>query len=364
MDSSEIAENRCLPLEAWPAEDRAAWLSALEPAGFLEGDKIAPGWSDGGRQMALYAYGFWLTWLARTGQLDSGVSPASRVTLERVTTYLESMRPRLAPMTVQGRIGQLGKALRAIAPEGDWIWLLRASSRLRQSAEPVRLKRPRMQESDTLSALGFSLMQRAEAIDDHFAIARATFYRDGLMIALLAHRPLRMRTFAAITIDQHLVQRDSVWWLQFGPEETKTKQALEMPVPEALVPSLERYLAVHRPILVRGRPKPGAARPNTAALWIAKGGRMMGSSAISVQIRTHTQEAFGQSVNPHLFRDCAATSIAIQDPKHVRMIMPILGHATSATAERHYNQARTLEAVRRYQKQIARTRRAAATPAS
>jgi integrase len=49
------------------------------------------------------------------------------------------------------------------------------------------------------------------------------------------------------------------------------------------------------------------------------------------------------------FRDCAATSIAIEDPKHVRIASQILGHRSTATTERYYNQARAIDAARRYQ---------------
>ena len=260
-------------------------------------------------------------------------------------------------MTVQGRVGQLGRAMRALAPDADWSWLSRAADRMRAEAAPVREKRSRMQEVQALADLGIGLMRRAQASDEHFAIERAVLYRDGLIIALLAHRPLRIRTFAAITLGQHLTQRDKEWWLAFAAADTKTRQPIEMPFPDALVPHLELYIDQHRPVLLKGKPVPGQERRATAALWIAKGGRMMSSDAINVQVTTHTRTAFGQPVNPHLFRDCAATSIAIQDPERVRMIVPILGHSTIATSERHYNQARTLEASRRYQQAIGRTRR-------
>jgi hypothetical protein len=51
-------------------------------------------------------------------------------------------------------------------------------------------------------------------------------------------------------------------------------------------------------------------------------------------------------------RDCAATTIATEDPEHVMTITPLLGHTSLRTAERHYNHARCLEAGRRYQKRI------------
>jgi integrase len=49
-------------------------------------------------------------------------------------------------------------------------------------------------------------------------------------------------------------------------------------------------------------------------------------------------------MNPHLFRDAAATTLAIHDPQHVRIAAPLLGHRTFATTERYYQQATAMEA--------------------
>jgi integrase/recombinase XerD len=51
-----------------------------------------------------------------------------------------------------------------------------------------------------------------------------------------------------------------------------------------------------------------------------------------------------------LFRDCAATSVAIHDPAHIGIASPLLGHRTETTTERFYNQARSVEASRLMQK--------------
>ena len=79
---------------------------------------------------------------------------------------------------------------------------------------------------------------------------------------------------------------------------------------------------------------------------------------LQLQIVARTERAFGRSVNPHLFRDCAATSIAIHDPENIRMAATILGHRCFATTEKHYNMARTLDAGRRYMDVIAKRRQA------
>jgi integrase/recombinase XerD len=126
----------------------------------------------------------------------------------------------------------------------------------------------------------------------------------------------------------------------------KTRQPFECPFPLELADYLETYLRVHRPVLLScgGRRAPAS----TKALWLSQYATAMGKAAITYWIRRHTKEAFGAAMGPHLFRDAAATAVAIYAPEHVLIIKAILGHASIRTAERHYNQARGLEASRRY----------------
>jgi integrase/recombinase XerD len=74
----------------------------------------------------------------------------------------------------------------------------------------------------------------------------------------------------------------------------------------------------------------------------------MTEMAIYDRIRAHTQKAFGRAINPHLFRDAAATTLAIADPEHVRVAAPLLGHRTFMTTERYYQQAQAFDAHRAY----------------
>ena len=90
----------------------------------------------------------------------------------------------------------------------------------------------------------------------------------------------------------------------------------------------------------------GVGRSVGNAVWVSAHGSPMTEMAIYDRIRRHTGDAFGVPVNPHLFRYAAATTLAIVDPGHVRVAAPLLGHRTFATTERHYQQAKTLEAHR------------------
>jgi integrase/recombinase XerD len=82
------------------------------------------------------------------------------------------------------------------------------------------------------------------------------------------------------------------------------------------------------------------------------------------QVIRLTHQRIGVAVNPHLFRDCAATSIALEDPAHVMIIKDVLGHASLATGERHYNQARSVEAAHAWQRSVCKLRRGGRSYAS
>ena len=333
---------RPLPLEAWPAADRRAWLAALAAGDVLEPGGPAAAWRPHSKRNALQGWGHYLAWLARTGQLEDSADPRARVTPERLVGYIAALRARgNAPATVLGRVDMLALFLRAVDPGRDPPDpLRRLLVRLRAEAEGVGHpdKRGRLQASHELLALGQRLMQRTEAkLQDLPRCQRAVLYRDGLVIALLAARPLRLRNFAALELGRHLVREDVGWRLVIPGAETKTGRPLELPFPEVLVPALERYLAVHRPVLA-ARPGRGQGRAG-AALWLSLEGGPLSEGTLGYQVRQRTRAAFGRAVNPHLFRDCAATSLALEDPAHVRIAAQVLGHGSFRTTERHYNLA-------------------------
>jgi integrase/recombinase XerC len=308
-------------------------------------------------------YGRWLSWLAGRGLLDPLLPSGARVTRERLRAYTVDLQNTVAPFTVAARVEQVGHALRAMVPHGNWRWIQRAADRLRAQAIPVRDKRARLQSPEQLIGLGTALMAQGDDPASGSPAERAAAYRDGLLIAVLAHRPMRARNLAVILCGRHLVCRGGEWWLVFSAAETKTGpktgQGLEFPFPADLVPALHRYLEVHRPVLLaRGKRRP---TPVTA-FWVSKHGTHMGYATIARQVRQRTAAAFGKSLSPHLFRDAVATGIAISAPTQMHMVQPLLGHTTQATSERHYNLAGSLEAGRRYEKTIAMLRQFPRTP--
>ena len=82
----------------------------------------------------------------------------------------------------------------------------------------------------------------------------------------------------------------------------------------------------------------------------------MRSSAIYERIKRLTCREFGVSINPNLFRDCAATSIAIEDPDHIEVAAVLLGHRSLKITDRYYNQASMVSAARRYHGALSKLR--------
>jgi len=343
----------CMLVATWPDQDQAAWAKALVCGNPLECGGWASSWRHQSRYKAAVDYGHWLGWLERQAELDLTSAPELRATRDRVGRYLKDLQSRLSSFTVQSRLQGLGDMLRVMTESQQFCWISRAAARLRTRAVSTKNKRQKLKSSDQLVDLGIELMTQADILFETSEHAAALLYRNGLMIAFLAYRPVRPANLAGIMIGEHIVKRGNSWWVIFKADETKQKRPLEFPFPSSLDTALEHYLACYRPILAAGGFNRGSAGQ---ALWISQDGGVFTAGGMAQAIERLTKAAFGFAINPHLFRDCAATTIAIHDPEHVQIIAMILGHSSMTTSERHYNQAGSLEAGRQYHAVLAETR--------
>jgi integrase len=290
-------------------------------------------------------YGRWLAWLDDGSLLDDQVAPGDRITPDRVRAYARDLEAENATGTVVARLIEL-KVVAAIVDSGrDWSWIYRFASGVRTRHKPARPKRNRLVHIGRLLDLGLDLMAAAET--ERTPLRRFKSYRDGLLVAALATRPLRLRNLTGLVLGQTLIRQGRGWWIQIPAAQTKTKEPVEEPWPDELVPHLETYLADHRAgiVALRGSSASTASDP----LWLSMYGLPLTDNGIYNRIVARTREGLGQPINPHLFRDCAATSVAIDDPAHVGIASRLLGHRNQLTTERYYNQARSIEASRRMQ---------------
>lgn len=344
MSRQTVATSRPagLPLANWPAADQAAWRAALA-AGIDLFDLQGPAahWADSTRRKVFYAYGQWLGWLAARDASRLLLAPAERVTRQTITRYIADLRLIMTPSGLSNTMLPLHDAIRVIAPDRDWVWLGTCARRLGRGLQPAR-KADRMVTGDQLLALGYDLMRaawnRIAATATPGKMDLLTF-RDGIVIALLASRPIRRRNLAMMRLDRHLIHSAGGWHLAFAANETKNRRPIDLPLPSDLTIWLERFLAYVRPRF------PGACHDG---VWPSWKGRPMHPETLAHAIKSRTWVAFGKSINPHLIRDIAATTIALVAPAQIRASRDLLGHGDLRTTERHYNQANSLAASRRY----------------
>ena len=78
---------------------------------------------------------------------------------------------------------------------------------------------PPVLASDVLDRATKELRRRAQA---PASCREAIAYRDWLMLAVLTVMPLRLRNFAALSLERHMERRAGLWWIDIDGSETKT----------------------------------------------------------------------------------------------------------------------------------------------
>jgi integrase len=241
---------------------------------------------------------------------------------------------------VYGSIYKLRRTSQTIAPGRDFAWLTEIEKDLALTMRP-RSKSARLVLTEVLVEAGLSLIAEAEASTIMTSLRRAREVRNGLMVALLALCPIRLKNFAALEVGRTFVDIKGKWWIVFPASETKEGRADERPVDEMLKAAIESYIATFRPILeARGSP--------SSALWLSSNdGMPMSYDGIELTIKTTTLSTVGVDVSPHLFRTSAASTAATRAGANPHLATALLHHTDPAVTNEHYNRASSLTAANR-----------------
>lgn len=346
---------KLLPLDRWPKQDLDMWtatISATDPFADQGGERAKMRPHSNRRLQASYAR--WLAFLQGIGELDRFLDPVARIRKDTVERYVLDLQGLgNMPSTTALRLTDLVLMARLFAPTGDWHFITRIARRIGATTVKGRDKRILVRGSHELFELGQKLMD--ESADKITPVEAAVMYRDGLIIAALALMPLRRRNLVQLRIGTEMRKKEDNWVITIPGASTKTHSPLDFDWPTDLLPQLETYLTIHRPVLAERCYR----WPSRAAdhLWVAATGSALTEVALYDIVRKRTKAAFGIAISPHAFRDAAATTLAVHDLKHVRLAAPVLGHTNFKTTEKYYNQARGLDAHRRYTETLARLRR-------
>jgi integrase len=282
-------------------------------------------------------YGLFLDFLLRAGRLDGKARAGAQVTPDEVNSYVTELKGRVGSVTVYGSIQKLRRMVQLIAPDLVLDWLIAIERELASEMRP-RSKWDRVVYADVLIDGGLTLMAEAE-IAKRPKLTRARMFRNGLMIALLAYCPVRLKNYAALEIGRSFANVDGIWWILLTASETKEKRPDERPAPEELTPFIERYLGTYRPILARGHTE-------IDALWLAMDGKPMSYASTGELITETTRMSIGVPVNPHLFRTAGVTTLATRAGNKPHAGGALLHHQPGPVTQQHYNRASSISAGR------------------
>ena len=352
-----------MAFDRWPPGDRNLWTIANRGGDILDEKGPAARWRASTRKQVMKDYGRLLFWQEGVGELDHRKLPSLRLTAETMDRYLEHLKSTgMASTSLSSRFQTLRQALVAMEPNADFSALDKRCAKLKGRAIPRRDEHAKLVDADDLwqKALAFydSVTATHGANDTDFAISgadnqqiamrRCCLARDALMVAVLAHHPLRLSNFAALALGTSLIQDRAEFWIHLSARVTKEKRPYYTAIDEDLYPYLVHYLA-----MVRSRLLSGGQSDN---LWVAAHKTSMSNSAIYYQVVKMTERLFGHKINPHFFRKNLLTSVAQEAPSQVRAGSQILGHKDFRTGEKFYNLANSASAQRVYAALIRRLR--------
>lgn len=335
--SKDRAWRRYLPIADWPVVDRNAWSEAIREGDILDGQGPAAHWAAATRHTNCQHYGRWLAFLQPQGSLERDGPPQDRVTKDAVGAYVAHLRAEIAPRTVVSSLVGLKVMMKAMAPDVNWRWLADVCNALNRTSRPQKAKAARMRPTGEIYAAAIAELDRLLATPLKRRIERVA-YRDTLMLAMLAARPLRLKNFTNIQLGKHLLHQANAWIIFIPGEETKNGQTLEYALPAGLNPYLQIYLDRVRESFCNAY--------SDQSLWLEFLGAPLRDHSIYGRFILVTKRLLGVGINPHLLRDCAATSLSTESPAAARSAAALLGHRYFSTTERYYVRANQLEASR------------------
>ena len=343
-------------LDQWPEIERAAWQFArTRGCQRLSRGGPASRLCEEASTDLVRRYGQFLNYFRRTQRPDNHAQAGALVTPEAIAGFIEELQIRVRSVTVAQSIYKVYRAATLIAPERDFSWLAEIAKDLALVAEPMN-KSSRIVATERLVEAGLTLVAEAGSVTSRPPLARALATRNGLMIAIIALCPIRLKNFAALAIGQSFVEQEGTWWIVL--RKTKSKRSDERPLPKFLNRAVRQYLEVHRPVLLRdnggnigtGQDTGGATAPRlcNSSLWIGRLGFGLSRIQIRRTISATTRTTLGVDISPHLVRACAATTAALYAADKPHLASALLQHTDRAITDGHYNRANSLSVAQRF----------------
>ena len=329
-----------LRFEDWPESDRAGWTEMFRKGHPLDEAGPLSHYRDASVTSLRNDYSYWLAWLRSEAPTLLLEPPLTRITAQRLVAWRDAMA-HLAPYSVSKQLQSLGTMLRALDRERPNKTEKAVINHAKARAEQLGSERKRGRIVDSGILLEAGLLHFRHHITAIFTNPLAPLHcRDGMMIALLALMPMRRRPFVGLELGRSLKRTPNGWHVTLSEADLKCGEGWEGPVPVVLLDPLSAYVDVVRPILA------GTAAVQSNHLWLTQQGGPIEGAYLGVRMKELSLRLIRRDIFRNLFRDCAATTLALKSPQMARLTKGLLGHSTDRTATRYYNQATSLEAGR------------------
>jgi integrase len=339
---NEASAAHSLRLAEWPVSERAAWELARAPRRRFSHPRLG----DATCNDLVRRYGQFLNYCNRTGRLDECADPGTLVTQSAIAGFVSELQSRVGSVTVAQSVYKVCRAARLIAPARDFSWLSEIAQDLALLAEPMN-KSARVVMTERLVEAGLTLVGEAALATSRPLLIRSLMARNGLMVALLAVCPIRLKNFAALEIGRSFRQLNGSWWIVL--RNTKSRRPDERPIPDYLHMAIQQYLEIHRYALlacggVRGKLNhtEDSVLKREGALWVSRLGTRLSYGQVGRAISETTRATIGTDVSPHLIRASAATTAALYAGDMLNLASALLQHTRAPITEEHYNRANSL----------------------
>ncbi|MEH6633452.1 MAG: tyrosine-type recombinase/integrase [Halopseudomonas aestusnigri] len=227
-------------------------------------------------------------------------------------------------------------------------WLLHQAMVLENLQKSEKSKVSRIVPPQDLFRLGMDLCKRASKLK--IGTPAAVDYRNGLLIALLALRPVRISNLIELEFGEEIIDcgivninKQKISW---PCQSMKNRHSYEVSIPKGVIRPMETYIGLYRNVL--------AGNHETKKLWLTR----EGGSALSIEqarqvIKRTTKVHLGVDVCPHLFRDSNASWIAENMPEDSFWLIPeTLAHINSNSSRTYRKNADQVFAQQAVNKQL------------
>jgi hypothetical protein len=315
---------RSLPLSDWPEADRDAWIRACQPSRRLTRGGLAAHMKPITRTDLERRNGYFLEFLGQTGQLDRHAEAAAQVSPSNVEAFIQRVLPGWSSITLSQSVYKLRRISEIMSPSTDFRWLSDIENKLAAVAYP-KDRFDKIVTTETLVEAGLTLVRQAQIATRRRPLWRALMMRDCVMVAMLAHHPIRLKNFAALELGKSFVRIRDDWWILLTRNDTKSKRPDERIADETLREAIALYLTWARPRLLRASDDPlvgttnfgcprnqDTRRPEASVtlhsgpFWISQYGQPLDYGSVALRIVETTHATMGVPISPHDFRRCAA----------------------------------------------------------